>query len=117
MDQDHLIEYYNSCDFFVAPSRFESFGIIFVEAMSCAKPVIACKVGGVTEVVGNAGLLIDVDDKKGLLECIVSLAKNNSLRSEIGQLARERYEANFSVKLMNKRLYQLLGEKLDEHQD
>ncbi len=36
---------YTHCDIFAAPSRFESFGLVFVEAMIFAKPVIACRAG------------------------------------------------------------------------
>ena len=117
VDQNRLIEFYNSCDLFVAPSRFESFGIIFVEAMSCAKPVVACNVGGVTEVVGDAGLLIDVDDTNGLLDCVIRLAKDYSFRTELGQLARKRYENNFYEILMSEKIMQLMEELINENKD
>ena len=57
VQDDALPAFYNACDFFVAPSRFESFGLILAEAMSCGKPVIACRAGGMVDVVGDAGLL------------------------------------------------------------
>ena len=40
VDQDILLSAYSSCDIFVAPSRFESFGLIFLEAMRESKPVL-----------------------------------------------------------------------------
>ena len=58
------IDYYAGCDVFVAPSRSESFGLILLEAMREAKPVIAGDVGGMREVVeheGN-GLLVPPGD-------------------------------------------------------
>ena len=44
--RDALDLLYSSCDIFVAPSRYESFGIIYLEAMQFSKPVIACNSGG-----------------------------------------------------------------------
>jgi glycogen synthase len=43
---DELLRRYAGCDVFVAPSRYESFGLILVEAMMFGKPVTACEVGG-----------------------------------------------------------------------
>ena len=52
---------YRACDIFVAPSRFELFGLILLEAMMFAKPVIGCRAGGMVEVVehGEFGLLAE----------------------------------------------------------
>jgi glycosyltransferase involved in cell wall biosynthesis len=45
---------YSQCDVLVAPSRYESFGLIFLEAMRYGKPTIGTDVGGVPEVVAGA---------------------------------------------------------------
>ena len=52
---------YRACDIFVAPSQFKSFGLILLEAMMFAKPVIGCRAGGMVEVVehGEFGLLAE----------------------------------------------------------
>jgi glycogen synthase len=61
VDDAALRGFYAACDIFAAPSRFESFGLIFVEAMMFAKPVIGCRAGGMPEVIGfpagEAGML------------------------------------------------------------
>jgi len=51
---------YETADLFVVPTQYESFGLIFVEAMGWALPVVTCRVGGVPGVVadGGAGTLI-----------------------------------------------------------
>src|SRR5262249_18784939 len=46
VDQDELRRQYRRCDLFVAPSLFESFGLIYHEAMQYGKPVIGCRTGG-----------------------------------------------------------------------
>lgn len=64
VSREDLLRHYATCDIFVAPSRHESFGLIFVEAMIFAKPVVGIAVGGVVEVVTDEvdGLLIPSDD-------------------------------------------------------
>jgi hypothetical protein len=112
---NELPEYYNTCDFFVAPSRFESFGLILAEAMSCGKPVIACRAGGMLEVVGEAGLLAEPGDVKTLREHMITLASNKELRQILGQQARSRYEEFFSVDLMALKISAILEGVVNDH--
>jgi glycogen(starch) synthase len=97
---DDLAGCYNACDFFVAPSRFESFGLILAEAMSCGKPVIACRIGGMVEVVGDAGLLAEPGDAVTLKEHMLSLVRNKELRQALGRQARSRFERLFNIDRM-----------------
>ncbi len=56
---------------FVLPSRFESFGVVLIEALATACPVIATRSGGPVSIVNeNNGFLIDVDDEEGLAEAM-----------------------------------------------
>ncbi len=105
---DDLAAYYNGCDFFVAPSRFESFGLILAEAMSCGKPVIACRAGGMVEVVGNAGLLAEPGDSATLKQHVMTLASNDELRAALGREARGRFEKFFSVDRMAQKISAIL---------
>jgi glycosyltransferase involved in cell wall biosynthesis len=110
VQDDSLPGFYNACDFFVAPSRFESFGLILAEAMSCGKPVIACRAGGMIEVVGDAGLLSDPGDAKTLKEHIIKLASNAELRNVLGCKARDRFETHFSTDRMARKISAILEE-------
>ena len=47
--REELEKLYEDSDIFVAPSRYESFGIIYLEAMKYGKPVVACNSGGTPE--------------------------------------------------------------------
>jgi len=81
-DKD-LPQYYNLADVFVLPSISESeaFGIVLLEAMACAKPVIASDLPGVREVVGQGktGLLAKPKNEKDLSEKISTLLSDEDL--------------------------------------
>lgn len=93
---------YESCDIFVAPSRYESFGQMLVEAMAYGKPIISTAIGGIVEVLGNppAGLLIEQGDTQAFCTLLRSLIVDNEKRKELGFAARKRYEEEFSDSIM-----------------
>ncbi|WP_462267064.1 glycosyltransferase family 4 protein [Mucilaginibacter sp.] len=96
---DALAEAYQNCDIFVAPSRYESFGIIFIEAMSYGKPVIGCPVGGVPDIITENynGLFADTGNAQSLADKILLLATNKHLRKEMGLNARKTVEDKFTA--------------------
>lgn len=74
------------------PSRTESFGIVFLEAWACAKPVIGARVGAVPDVVRDSvdGLLVDFGDIDGLAEALRKLLNDRALAAEMGRRGREK---------------------------
>lgn len=100
-----LSRYYSSCDIFVAPSLYESFGLIYIEAMAHAKPVIGSGVGGVPEVIkhGSTGILVPPKDYNSLAGAIITLIQDEALREEIGKRGREYVQQNFIQDLMVER--------------
>lgn len=98
IDEIQLREAYRNCDLFVAPSRYESFGLIYAEAMAWGKPVIGCSVGGVPEVItnGESGLTVSPGDPEALSSAIIKLTSNSTLRALLGEGARLRVETSFS---------------------
>ena len=102
VDDDELWRQYARCDVFVAPSRYESFGLILVEAMTLAKPVIGCAVGGMPEIVehdGN-GFLVSPGSSAELGDAIAKLVSSAELRHRMGARSRELYEERYSVSRM-----------------
>ena len=89
---------YQTCDIFVAPSRFESFGLVLVEAMRSGKPVIGCLAGGMTEIVehGKCGFLVPPGDAEHLAAGMLELVKSPALRESFGRAGRQRFEEEFS---------------------
>ena len=104
VDKVTLNRLYQICDIFVAPSRYESFGLIYVEAMSYGKPVIGCNTGGIPEVVEDriTGLLAQANNSEDLVEKILELAKDSKLRFQMGKQGRQRVERLFSREQMTK---------------
>jgi phosphatidyl-myo-inositol dimannoside synthase len=76
IDEEEKIFHYRLADAYIMPSRFEGFGIVFLEAMACGIPVVASKVDGSREAVrdGKLGILIDPDNpeeiKAGIFEAL-----------------------------------------------
>ncbi len=98
VSEEELRTHYAGCDIFVAPSRFESFGLIYVEAMMFSKPVVGCNVGGIPEVVADeeTGLLAIPGDVVTLEMAIDRLIQDPELRQRLGTTGRQRYEQEFS---------------------
>ncbi|HEX6476666.1 MAG TPA: glycosyltransferase [Acidimicrobiales bacterium] len=95
-------QHYADCDIFVAPSRFESFGLILVEAMMFGKPVVGCDIGGMRDIVddGETGFLVRPGDPQALHAAVAKLADSGELRLQLGQRARESYLHRFTVDRM-----------------
>jgi len=82
--------YYNAADVCVVPSYYESFGLVAVEAMACGVPVIASRVGGLTETVqdGQTGYLVPWLCPEPFAERLELLLNNEPLRRSLGREAR-----------------------------
>lgn len=102
VDEDRLRAFYRDCDIFVAPSRYESFGLVFLEAMVFGKPVVAGNAGGAPEVVthGKTGLLVAPGDAEALHAALDRLVSDPTLRAGMGEAARQDYEARFTDRVM-----------------
>lgn len=99
VDDGTLENEYASCDIFVAPSLYESFGLIYLEAMRVGKPCIGCSVGGIPEVVedGVTGILAKPGDIESLFLAISNLIEEPSLRALMGKNGRKRFEEKFKI--------------------
>ncbi len=89
-----LADCYRRASIFCLPSRQEGFGIVFLEAMACGKPIVAARVAAVPETVvsGETGLLVDPDDPADLARAIGDLLSDPDLRRGMGDAGRRRVE-------------------------
>ena len=85
--QDVLPLYYAAADVTILPSYYESFGMVALEAMACASPVIASRVGGLTTTVqdGVTGFLVPEGDGRALAERIAALLADPDLAWRVGR--------------------------------
>lgn len=102
VEEQDLRAFYRDCDVFIAPSRYESFGLVFLEAMMFGKPVVGCNAGGGPEVVteGTTGYLIAPGDVVGLQAALFRLIKDPELRATMGSAGRVDYERRFTAKAL-----------------
>ncbi len=85
-----LITLYSLADVFAFPSFSEGFGIPPLEAMACGAPVITSNTSSLPEVAGDAALLVDPHDVKGLGHAITRLLEDEQLREELRQKGYQR---------------------------
>ena len=87
----------------VLPSREESFGNAMAEAMATGTPLITTCAGSVPEVVGDAAVLIESGDVRGLREAMHALLSNEPRARELGLRGRDRVAREFSWRATAKR--------------
>jgi glycosyltransferase involved in cell wall biosynthesis len=100
VSEAELRQYYRRCSLFVMPSEREGFGIVFLEAMAYAKPVIGGAHGGTPSVVthGETGLLVHRLDIEGLTQAMLRMLKNDELRADFGRAGHHRLLETFTFK-------------------
>lgn len=113
---EDLPRLYNICDIYVMPNRvttdsalagdIEGFGIAFVEAGACGKPVIACRSGGAVEAVldEETGLLVEPGSDEAVAAAIRRLLNDADLAKRLGEAGRRRVETNFDWPILSAQL-------------
>ena len=105
--EDDLIALYGGARAFVFPSLYEGFGLPPLEAMACATPVIASNSSSIPEVVGDAAILADPKDIKGLSKALMQLAKDDRLCEILSQKGAQRAKG-FSWQASAKKLQRVI---------
>jgi len=98
---DNLVSYYHACDIYVhtpkvVDLKFEGFGIVYLEASACGKPIVATDAGGIRDAVLDAqtGLIAEDGDISGVADRIIRLCEDQDLRRQLGQAGRKYAEKN-----------------------
>lgn len=103
---------FNEIDIFVLPTLWESFGLVIAEAMSIGKPVIATRVGAISEVVGDCGILIKPECAEEIAQAIRLLMRDERLRGALGEKGKERFYKNFTQEIMGKSTLEIYKEMI-----
>ena len=91
VENKRIPELLSQSDLFVRPSRFEGFGVSFIEAMATGVPVIATPVGGIPDFITHreTGLLVESDNPRALAEAIEHIASDQALSKKLVSNASE----------------------------
>lgn len=104
LSRDEVLKAMAESDAFVLSSRYETFGVVIIEALALGKPVIATRCGGPESIVRDKdGILVPVDDVDALSRAMSELIsrRNSYDHSEIRQACIDRYsEASIARKLI-----------------
>jgi glycogen synthase len=106
LDDEQVFAHLSNSDIFIAPSRYESFGLVFIEAYRFGLPVIGCNAGGMTEVIihEQTGLLAIPGDSTSFEASLIRLISDEPLRKELGKNARLVYETSYASNVIAKKL-------------
>jgi starch synthase len=111
VSRDDLVALLSGATVFVCPSVYEPLGIVNLEAMACATPVVASAVGGIPEVVvdGETGLLVRYDAgtpdefDSGLAAAILAVLREPDRATAMGRAGRERVVREFDWRAIAER--------------
>lgn len=118
VDPDDLPHFYNACDVFAMLPRViagtgdaEGFGIVFLEASACGKPVVGGRSGGVAEAVrdGVTGLLVDPEDVSAIREALIRVLSDAEYAARLGAEGRRIMLGEFSWEKRAEILGKFLG--------
>lgn len=93
-----VAEAFDACDVAVTASGTpEPFGLVTIEAMAMARPVVGTNIGGTPEIIddGRTGLLVPPSDPAAMATALGRLFSDSALRAAMGQAARARFLAQF----------------------
>ena len=88
----------DAADAYVLSSAWEGMPLALAEAMAMSKPIVATDVGGVSELLGQSGIVVPAKDSPALTKAMSQIMTSNDFdRKRFGQAARQRIEDHFSI--------------------
>jgi glycosyltransferase involved in cell wall biosynthesis len=99
LTHEQMLEAYSEAAIVALTSRQETQPMAVIEGMASGKAVVATRVGGVTDLIGDggSGFVVELGDIDGLAQRIESLLQDEQLRHRIGAAAREAASARFRI--------------------
>jgi len=112
LDRNEARQHYQDCDAFVLPSHFETFGVVYAEAIACGKPIIGTYAGGPECIINEVnGLLVKVRDINDLTSKMDYMIEN--IKHYKSQDIRSDFERRFSKKVVIPELLNLYNKVIN----
>ncbi|MFC0877970.1 glycosyltransferase family 4 protein [Saccharicrinis sp. FJH2] len=115
VENSEMVDHYNLCDIYVMQSRYldgdsEGFGITFLEANACEKPVIGGNSGGVPDAIeeGYSGFLVESEDAETLSHKLLYLLNNEDKAVQMGKNGRKRVIKTYNWSAISKQLLDII---------
>ena len=98
MSHKIVLEYMFRSDIFSLPSWNEGFGIVYIEAMAFAKPIIACRDQGIADVIEHkkTGMLVKSKDANSIVEAMEYLIQNPVEVQKMGNQAKIKIKSRYT---------------------
>ena len=114
LSREQIAGCYARCTIFALPSTGEGFGLVFLEAMAFAKPVIGAESGGVPDLIENGvtGLLVPPRDKRKLAEALKHLLSDSELRAHLGSRGAEMVCRRYTFEAFETALERIIDDAL-----
>ena len=115
LSRQQIAACYARADVVALPSTGEGFGLVFLEAMAFAKPVVGAAIGGTLDVIqdGVNGSLVPPHDVQKLADALSNLLGDESLRARMGGAGAEIVRRNYCFAEFRGRLCEILDECVD----
>ena len=118
-DHKEMVTAYNASDVFLMPSTMEAFGMMAIEAMLCAKPVITFSGTSLSEIIfaPNGGISVPMGDSDALAKEIIKMIENPQYRKRLGENARQIASQHYDENIYIKRIIELYSNviKMNNH--
>lgn len=103
--------YMRRCSLLAVPSRIEAFGMVAIEAMLLGKPVVACRTGGLKEIVSHreTGSLVEPGNVAEMSGAIIEILADKPLAQAMGRAGQARVEKSFTLNAMTRSFAQFYG--------
>jgi glycosyltransferase involved in cell wall biosynthesis len=115
LSYSELAACYSACEVFALPSRGEGFGLVYLEAMACGKPVIGGAHGGAPEIIqdGVTGYLVPHGDPIQLATALHAILTDPVHAKEMGARGKARVEHEFRFNVFSKSLKKILRDQCE----
>jgi glycosyltransferase involved in cell wall biosynthesis len=100
-----LWELYQQADIFALPTGYESFGIVFVEAMAHGLPVVTYGVGPVPSVLTRGAIVVPPGDEQAFSDALLDLIRDPERRRRLGAEGRALTEASYTWQAVTERFH------------